>query len=199
MESHKLSIKLFADNDADLKHDVFVPVFQGWIRDQLLAEHLLIDVADYAHVPTGPGTVLVAHEANIHFDYGDGHSGVLYVRKQPVTDTASFRERLAPIFRAALQCAERLENEPTLGGITFSTNEIIFRINDRLLAPSNAATFADVKADLQAFADELIPGGVTLEYRPDELRLFEVRIKSSSNASVSDLLARLEPATAPAR
>ena len=44
-------------------------------RTHAVPDHLLIDVADYAHVPNGPGTVLVAHEANIHIDRTTAGSG----------------------------------------------------------------------------------------------------------------------------
>jgi hypothetical protein len=62
---------------------VIVPVFHRWIQQKSFPNHLLVDVADYAHVPEGPGTLLVSHEANIHFDRDGGKPGVLYVRKQP--------------------------------------------------------------------------------------------------------------------
>ncbi len=74
MTSHKLSIKLFADGVPSVAPDAFVPVFHSWIRDNALPGHLLIDVADYAHVPDGPGTLIVSHEANIHLDQEDGAS-----------------------------------------------------------------------------------------------------------------------------
>ena len=47
----------------------FIPVFHDWIQTQQLAE-LLIDVADYRHVPHGPGVVLVAHDAHYAMDLG---------------------------------------------------------------------------------------------------------------------------------
>jgi hypothetical protein len=197
MESHKLCVKLFADGAAGLPLGAFVPVFHGWIRDQSLPEHLLIDVADYAHVPGGPGTVLVAHEANIHFDRADGAPGLLYVRKQPVAAAGrSFRRRLASVFRAALQAAEKLQAEPALGGLRFRGDEAVFRVNDRLLAPNNEATFSRISPDLQAFVAELYRGDAALEHKHDAERLFEVRIKSTASASVTELLARLERSTA---
>ena len=57
-----------------------------------IPDHLLIDVADYEHVPNGPGTVLVSHEANIHLDLADGRPGLLYIRKQPLK--GDLRERI---------------------------------------------------------------------------------------------------------
>jgi hypothetical protein len=199
MDSHKLVVKLYSEGAAGLPLDAVVPVFHHWIQEQGLPEHLLIDVADYAHVPEGPGTVLVSHEANIHLDREDG-VGLLYVRKQPVADASTFRERLTEVFRAALVCAERLNGDPGLGGIRFRADEIVFRINDRLVAPNNEATFRAVSPDLQAFLADLFQSDVAIEHKHDAQRLFEVRIKSTAPAPVTELLARLDSATtAPAR
>lgn len=199
MHSHKLSLRLFADGAAGLPLDAFVPVFHGWIRDQVLADHLLIDVADYSHVPEVPGTVLVAHEANLQFDREGGQPGILYVRKQPPAGATTLRARLAAVFRATLEAATRIEADPTLGSIRFRTNELVFRINDRLLAPNNEATFAAVSPGLQTFLAELYQGDVALEHKHDAERLFEVRIRSTAQPTITQLLSRLgssAPATA---
>ena len=192
MNSHKLSIKLLADGVDTLEKAAFVPVFHGWIRDQAMADHLLIDVADYEHVPNGPGTVLVAHEANIHLDHED-RPGLLYIRKQPVTGAASFRERLTTVFRAALQAARKLELDPTVAGVKFRTNEVIFRIHDRLAAPNDEATYNAIAPDLQALLADIYKSDVALEHRHDPIRLFEVRIKSTNKPTITELLSRLEP------
>ena len=197
MDSHKLIVKLYSEGADALPLNAVVPVFHHWIQDQGMPEHLLIDVADYAHVPEGPGTVLVSHEANIHLDREGGTPGLLYVRKQPVSGAVTFRERLAAVFRYAFQAAAKLEADPALGGIRFRANDIAFRINDRLLAPNTEATYNAVRDDLQAFLAELYKSNVSMEHKHDPERLFEVRIKSTGKASVTDLLSRLE-STAPA-
>jgi hypothetical protein len=199
MDSHKLSLKLFADNAERITHDAIVPIFHHWIQEQAFADHLLIDVADYAHVPNGPGTLVVAHEANIHFDREEGRPGLFYLRKQPVAGAESFRERLAAVFRAAVFAADKLQNDPSIAGIKFRTDEIVFRVHDRLLAPNTAETFKAVRGDLQSFLAELFKGDVTLEHRQDNERLFEVRIRSNGKASLSDLLGRLEASAPSAR
>lgn len=197
MDSHKLVVKLFADIPAGLSLEAVVPAFHAWIRDQSLADHILIDVADYAHVPNGPGTVLVAHEANVHFDHENG-VGVMYVRKQPVAGATNFRERLAATLRYAIQCAIKLENDPALAGVRFRTNELMFRINDRLLAPNEESTYRAIAADLQEVLADAFQTDLALEHKHDAERLFEVRVKSNGKAKLTDLLARLEPAATPA-
>jgi hypothetical protein len=192
MDSHKLSLKLFADNAERITHDAIVPILHHWIQQQGIPDHLLIDVADYAHVPNGPGTLIVAHEANIHFDREEGRPGLFYFRKQPVAGAESFRERVAAVFRAAVFAANMLQSDPGVAGIKFRTDEIVFRIHDRLLAPNTAETFNAVRGDLQSFLAELFKGDVALEHKQGAERLFEVRIRSNGKANLADLLGRLE-------
>ena len=205
MDSHKLAVKFFADPAlaADIPEGSLVPVFHGWIRERRVPGHLLVDVADYQHVPEGPGTVLIAHEANIHLDKGGGRPGLLYVRKQPVAEATNLRGRLTAVFRAALEACARLEDEPALQGkLRFRTGEALFRVYDRLLAPNTPETFEAVRSQLEGFLSDLYAGAhVSMDHRPDPLRLFEVTIKATSAPSVTDLLARSESAapSAPSR
>ena len=201
MDSHKLVLKFFAQDPAAVPHAALVPAFHAFIQEAALPDHLLIDVADYQHVHDGPGTLLVSHEANIYMDNGEGRPGVLYQRKQPFAGTSSFRERLARAFAATLRVAARLEDQPRFEGrLKFRTDEILFRINDRLAAPNTPETFAGIGPGLREFLGSVLPGAnPTLEPRHDPLTVFEVRIRSGRPAPVKDLLARVEPlAAAPA-
>src|SRR5436190_11007768 len=152
MDSHKIAVKFFADvtpptSGANDLH--FVPIFHSWIQTQAVPDHLLIDVADYAHVHHGPGTVLIAHEANFSTDQSDGRLGLMYARKQPVTGT--FADGLRQAFIATLEGCKRLEDDPKLAGkIKFRTDEVVIRINDRLLAPNSRETFESVRGELQS-------------------------------------------------
>jgi hypothetical protein len=200
MDSHKLVLKFFAEDPHAVPHAALVPVFHSFIQSHALPDHLLIDVADYQHVHNGPGTVLVSHEANIYMDKGEGRPGLMYQRKQPLAGTSSLRDRLAQVFSATLRAAARLEGDPALGGkLKFRTDEIVFRVDDRLLAPNTPETFKAVEPDLRAILGELFPGEkVTLEPRHDPLTLFEVKIRTGRSAPVADLLARVESLAAPA-
>lgn len=194
MHSHKLIVKYFARDPAPVPLAEFVPVFHGFIQQKALPDHLLIDVADYQHVHRGPGIVLVAHEGNFYTDTGEGRLGLMYQRKQPVPGADTLRDRLAHVVAATLRACVRLEDEPALGGrVRFRTDELLFRVNDRLLAPDAPETFATVEPDLRSFLSELFPGDeVTLEQRHSPLTLFEVRIRVGSSAPARDLLERLE-------
>ena len=130
--------------------------------------HRLIDVADYGHVAAGPGTVLVCSEANFYMDRGDNRLGLLYSRKTAMP--GSFADRLATVMTDTLKTVARLASEDVFGGkLSFSTDEIIIRLNDRLLAPANAQTLAAVEPDIRALAKRLY-GGATFQFRTENRR-----------------------------
>jgi len=107
MDSHKIVIKLFVEDASRLEAHEFVPIFHSWIQQRAVPDHLLIDVADYAHVHNGPGTCLITHEANFYTDRGEGRLGLMYARKQPFAGT--FTDRVRQAFAATLEAAKRLE------------------------------------------------------------------------------------------
>ena len=189
MESSKLVVKFYATELSDVKSDEVVPVFHAWIQSHALADHMLIDVADYSHVHDGPGTVLIAHEANVYFDRFDGRSGLSYWRKRPLY--GSLADRLRTTFRAALECAALLETDSTLGEkIRFKTNQATFQINDRLLAPNTDETFALVAPQLQEFASQLWDADVSLQRESNPKKLFGVLLDSSKSPDIATLLTR---------
>lgn len=156
MELHKIIIKLFVENDT-FGLTEFVPIFHQWIQRQALPNHLLIDVADYAHVPDGPGTLLIADEANIHMDRTNGQLGLLYMRKRPMPGNADFAARLRGVLQEAVIVADLLETEPTLAGrLKFSRSEVLVRLNDRLLAPNTAEAVARYEPIVVATVAEVL-------------------------------------------
>tara|TARA_B100000686_G_scaffold287783_1_gene313482 strand:- start:471 stop:1058 length:588 start_codon:yes stop_codon:yes gene_type:complete len=76
---HRIKAKVFFQNQVD--PESVIPVFNRWISDRTLEDHLMIDIADYRHVPNGPSVILVGHEADIVIDHGDGWPGLAYIRK----------------------------------------------------------------------------------------------------------------------
>jgi hypothetical protein len=194
MPLHKLNIKFFAAEDT-FGSTEFVPIFHKWIQTQSLADHLLIDVADYAHVPAGPGTLVVASQANIHMDRSDNRLGLLYVRKQPIEGAISFPDTLASVFKYALAAALKMEGDETLKGrLRFRTDEISVSLNDRLLAMNSPETIAEYYPLVTAFAGKLFPGEkVAIEpssKSPKEL--IDLRIKSAGSVPLARLVNRIE-------
>jgi len=63
VDLHKFGIKLFAADAKGFDILKLIPMYHRWIQQKALQD-LLIDVADYSHVPAGPGVMLIAHEGN---------------------------------------------------------------------------------------------------------------------------------------
>jgi hypothetical protein len=189
MEAHKLQLKIYATPAAAkaVSPEALIPVFHRWIKERLLPE-MVIDVANYAHVPEGPNVVLIGHGSDYYMDEGEGRLGLLHSRKRSGPAPG---ERLSDLARRALHAAVLLEKEPSLAGkLAFATNELSFRINDRLAAPNTDATFAAVKGELDALAKTLFGGPCDLTRVGGPKELFAVRIKSGASVPLATLLDR---------
>jgi hypothetical protein len=143
MDLYKIGIKIFVTNPQAVRLRDFIPVFHGWIQQQKIAGHLLIDVHDYSHVHNGPGILLVAHEGNFSVDQEGGRLGLFYYRKQPLQ--GGLEANLKSALQTVLQACKLLESEPKLDGLKFDTKEILVLANDRLLAPNDAAGRAKIE------------------------------------------------------
>jgi hypothetical protein len=191
MEPEKLQLKLFTDRATGISPEAFVVVFHGWIKKKLLPE-LMIDVANYAHVPKGPGVALIGHGNDYFIDEGEGRLGLLYSRKRGAPDAG---QRLADAFRRTLHAASLIENDATLAGggaqVRFRTDELQLRINDRLAAPNDDATFAALKPELDGFCRELFGVPCDITRTGGSKDLFTVKIATGVKTDVATLLGRL--------
>src|SRR6266851_2898772 len=105
--SQPVRFKIFAREPAPSEIGDAITIFHRWIQDRVCPE-MLIDVADYRHVPNGPGVVLMGHEANYSLDNTKGRLGLLYSRKQSGGEA---QENLRQAFDAAVAACGRLEQE----------------------------------------------------------------------------------------
>lgn len=190
MQLQHVNVKLLVRNPEDADLEPLIPVFHSWIESQN-GDELLIDVADYTHVPAGPGIVLIGHEGNYSVDNAGNRLGVRYNRKA-VLD-GSNQDRLIQATRAALTACRRLEAEPRLGGrFRFNGQDIEIFINDRLAAPNNAATREAFDADFQLFSRKLFRGNdYSISYGTDPRSLFTTFVKASRPTPVAELLEAL--------
>jgi hypothetical protein len=170
-----VNVKLFAVEPAPADLSGAIPVFHRWIQRREFPE-LLIDIADYGHVPDGPGVMLIAHEANYSLDRSRGRLGVLYDRKATLDGTPS--ENLRQAYEAALAAARRLEEEPEFQGILkVGLDEVEVILNDRLLFPNSAETWEAVRPDVEGFFDELFsPGTYSVRRASDPRERFRILV-----------------------
>src|SRR5262245_27155878 len=153
MELHRIGVKFFAAELASVPLQNFIPIFHGWIQKQSLAAHLLIDVHDYSHVQDGPGILLVAHEANLSIDTGDGRPGLLYYRKTPTALPPT--EHVAVILKSALQACRLAEKDAR---VHFNLDEFVLIANDRLNAPNSEQTLQELQPAIAGALERVFEG-----------------------------------------
>lgn len=134
-----------------------IPVFHRWIQQGALAERM-IDVADYQHVPAGPGILLVSHDAYYGLDQSKHKLGLLYTRRTTMDGTVADRIRSA--VAAALTACDLLEAAPEFAGkLIFDRETFEISVNDRFMAPNNEESFKELERELRSVFDEVHSAG----------------------------------------
>ena len=160
-----IQLKIFAHPGAPIQFQDAIPVFHRWIQNRLMPE-LLIDVVDYAHVPAGPGVMLIGHEASYSLDNSTGRAGLLYSRH--AGDDFSPQQAYA----AALSAATQLAQEPEFAGkLSFDPHHLQIILNDRLLYPNNEETWQSIQPELKPFLDAVFGPKPYSINRPADPRL----------------------------
>ena len=187
----KLNVKFFLSAPSEVSLTAFIDVFNRWIQE---SEGEYYDLADYSHVPAGPGILLVAHEANISIDNSGNRLGLLYNQKQPLQ--GSNQEKLRFAFKKALEACLKVESEPSLKGkIAFQAKESQLCVNDRLLAPNTDETFQAIAGEVHALARLLFRGSRYSVQRcaQDGRQRFSISLKAEESFNVRALLENLNP------
>lgn len=191
MDLHKLGIKFFARDAERIDILRLIPIYHRWIQQSALGQELLIDVADYSHVPAGPGVMLIAHEGNYALDETGHERGVVYYSKHKLA--GELPERLAHVARKALKAAELMSADAQLeGALKLPGNRLQFFANDRLAAPNTDAAYAELEPALESFLDRLYAGArYTLERETDPKERLSVRVQAEGEVALKTLLERL--------
>lgn len=190
MDLHKFGIKFFTVDGDRLDILKLIPMYHRWIQQGAL-EDLLIDVADYSHVPGGPGVMLIAHEGNYALDETGRERGVLYYSKHQLAD--ELPERFARVAGKALKAAQLMSRDAELeGAVKVPGNRLQFFANDRLVAPNTEAAYGELEPALQAFLKRLYAGApYTLARETDPKERLSVRVQAEGEVSLETLISRL--------
>lgn len=145
-----VNVKIFArQKSGEIAWADLIPVFHRWIQERLLPESL-IDVADYAHVPAGPGVMLIAHEAFYSLDNREDRPGILYNRRAAME--GGTQDKLASAYDSALAAARLLEQAPEFQGkISFDERSCEVWVNDRLLSPPTDESRSALQSEIDQF------------------------------------------------
>lgn len=188
MQWQHTNVKIPVDGAMGVDAARLIPIFHEWIREESLPE-LLIDVADYRHVPDGPGVMLIALEADYNMDHADGVWGMRYNRKAALdgSNAGRFRQALAAAAGACLLLEKALAGA---GGLTFSRSTFDWFINDRALAPNTPDTWAGCEPELQALIAEMFGHDeFTLTPQADPRRAFGATITAAKPFDLATLAA----------
>jgi len=168
MQHFRVKLPVTAGTQPDL--GAAIPVFHRWIQKKTLPE-LLIDVADYRHVPMGPGVMLIGHDAH----YSLSETGLLYNRRTAMD--GSVRDRVLSAINASMTAAQFLETEAEFKGtLSFAMDVMEISVNDRALAPNNDATWEALQFDVRSALSVIWgPGAFQLERIGEPRELFTVR------------------------
>ena len=133
----RLSVKFYFE-DLSVDVETFIPVFHRWIRENVVAGELLMDVADYKHILDGPAILLIGHSADYIIDMSDGKPGLLYVRKRDIGTDLS--EALEITLARALNGVKLAETDEELEGkLKLRTDAATIAFLDRSNYPNGGA------------------------------------------------------------
>ena len=131
MELQRLIIQRPLESGSRLDLNELIPVFHRWIQQQLIKDHLLIDVGDYLHLKRDPKLLLVAHEGTFSVIYSPEGLVLQYQRRRPIS--GMFTQRLEKIWNTLQLASRLLEQETALEGkIHFEANRFRIIVNELL-------------------------------------------------------------------
>jgi hypothetical protein len=183
MNLQHVNVKIFVDGELTVDPERFIEVFHRWVAAQSMDE-MLIDVADYRHVPMGPSVVLVGHEADYVLDNAGNRYGLVYNRKASLD--GSNEDRLSQALQSAAKACSLLEAELT--GLRFSRQEFALSINDRGLAPNTAETYEACQAEIPAFLKQLTgTGDFEVAYDRDPRHVFKATVSLANPFDLASL------------
>jgi len=187
MDIQKITWKIYFKNPEACKPEEFFKVFSTWIPN---SPEIFVDVIDYKHVVDGPLTLLAGHYVDYMLDHTDRRLGFLYSAKKPLNGSNS--EKIEESLADFLESCKRLIEDPLFKGkLQFKTNELLFMINDRGIAPNTPETFSQVKPDLEKVTRTVFGSDSSLEQVSDPKKRFSVILTCQKETDLKKLIDRL--------
>jgi len=184
----RIQIKIAADAPLGLRLEPFIEIFGRWRKETHAADW--VDLADYAHLPRGPGIVLVGQRCNVAFDLADPGPGILYAAKKGLS--GSHAERLGAAMQWCLGFSKRLIAEPEFPkDVRLRTDSLELRFNDRLETPNTPATDAELRPAVEQVLNKLYgPGAYALRPLGNEAGIYGFTVRARKVEPLDVLIAR---------
>ena len=189
MIPHRVYVKFFVENNETPDLIAVGAVFHRWIQTAAVPGRLL-DVADYKHVPQGPGMILVGNDGDYGLDLGNGRYGLIYTQKRE-WQSDSLQERVRLTWQRALQATALLADDASLD-VAFRTDQVEIAFVDRLNTPNTDETLTAVHDDIVSTLRELtgdMDVSVTRS-EGDERRPFTLQVSIPTSPPLAELLAK---------
>lgn len=190
MELQHINVKLLFNESADANLEPLISILHDWISNQDL-EEILIDVADYRHVPDGPGIILIGHQANISLTEDNRCITLCYNRK--IATKGTNEERFRQAVRGALIVCEKLElDERLTGKMNFECQEIEILINDRIFVSNKKKFYQILDPKFKRLFDIIFEKNeYSISHFEDPRKVYSIKIKTPSPLNKKKILQAL--------
>ena len=185
MIPQRLSVRFFIKGSAP-ELPPFVPLFHRWIQNSTV-EGLLIDVADYAHVPDGPGILLIGHDVDYSIDL-TADKPSLMVRRKRYEDSDDFAAVLRDTLKKAAQAATALLADDAVN-IEVDAATVEITLIDRLQAPNTEEAYDAALSEIEPVLNALYPDGFEVRRGSEDPRVCLSLIATSKSAADFEALA----------
>ena len=185
----RIQVKILSNAAVDISLDPFLEIFNRWRKEKHPLEW--VDLADYAHVPKGPGIVLIGNRGNLSFDLGDPAPWILYAAKKGLTGT--HRERLQSAFLTGMDLSSRLSMENNFPReVRLQTSALELRFNDRLATANSEATDIEIRPAIVDTLNALMgTGNYRMKSMPDPRSSYGWSVRANHESSLESLIQRL--------
>lgn len=179
MNPHKLSVA-FPTVESPASLEPAIGLFHRMIQYRLL-EGLVLDVADYRHVPHGPGVALMG----VDVDYAVTESALTVTRKRAVEDDAA--TQLRDVLRMALGAIEAIAADGQLDA-TFDRSTFSVKVFDRQLGDRNTIE-AELAVELEPVVIDIFgeDARVAVVANDDPRRAPQVQVSTNEAAGEAAL------------
>ena len=166
----------------DAMCDLMLIVLGRWRLEE--GEEIL-DLADYAHVPDGPGVILVSHRWHFGIDWAAGKPGLWYSSRKGLTGTVA--ERISQAVRGLLEKGNRLLAEKEIpSSVRPLSGDLEITFNDRLRYPNTPESDAQARPALQEVLTRLYgKAGFQVAGETDPGRRLGYRVRAAAVNSLS--------------
>ena len=175
-----VNVKFFLNDPEKLDQGAVLNLFHEWIQEDKI-DDLLIDVADYRHVPQGPGVILVAHNAFYSLDNNEGRLGLLFNRRTAVEGEA--QQVIAAALKSARDFARLLLGAGSLQGqVQCDRRTLQLAVNDRHFAQNTDESLAELQPAIEgALKEALGDRSYSLKRTADPRSRFTVEVTCDSD------------------